>query len=99
MLRALLGDLSHNVSGDIVSVKFHNTVVEMIFAVAHQAGEQQIALTGGCFQNRYLTERAVFRLREEGFKPYWHHQIPPNDGGIAVGQIVGARRALKREAR
>ena len=99
MLKALLEDLSHNVSGNIISVKFHNTVVEMIVAVANQVGEQHIALTGGCFQNRYLTERAVYRLRAEGFEPHWHHQIPPNDGGIAVGQIVGAQCTLKREAR
>ena len=98
MLKALLEDLKQNMPCSTASVKFHNTVVEMIVAVAHQAGEQQIALTGGCFQNRYLTERAVHRLRTEGFKPYWHHQIPPNDGGIAVGQIVGAMRALKRKA-
>jgi hydrogenase maturation protein HypF len=67
--------------------------------MAHQAGERQIALTGGCFQNRYLTERAVHRLRAEGFEPYWHHQIPPNDGGIAAGQIVGALRTLKRKVK
>jgi hydrogenase maturation protein HypF len=99
MLKALLEDLNQNVPCNTVSVKFHNTVVEMIVAVAHQTGEKQIALTGGCFQNRYLTERAVYRLRAEGFEPCWHHQIPPNDGGISVGQIVGARRALKRKAK
>jgi hydrogenase maturation protein HypF len=98
MLKALLEDLKQNVPCNTVSVKFHNTLVEMIVAVAHQVGEKQIALTGGCFQNRYLTERAVYRLCAEGFEPCWHHQIPPNDGGIAVGQIVGARRTLKRKA-
>ena len=99
LLRTLLEDLKQNMPCSIASIKFHNTVVEMIVAVAHQVGEQQIALTGGCFQNRYLTERAVHRLHTEGFKPYWHHQIPPNDGGIAVGQIVGAMRALKKKVK
>ena len=99
MLEILLEDIKQNVPCSTVSIKFHNTVVEMIVAMSHQTGEQQIALTGGCFQNRYLTERAVHRLRAEGFIPYWHHQIPPNDGGIAVGQIVGARRALKRKVK
>jgi len=51
-------------------------------------------LTGGCFQNRYLTERAVGRLRAEGFRPYWHQRIPPNDGGIALGQVTGAARVV-----
>jgi hydrogenase maturation protein HypF len=49
-----------------------------------------LALSGGCFQNRYLTERAVFRLTEEGFRPSWPQRFPPNDGGIALGQIVAA---------
>ena len=49
-------------------------------------------LSGGCFQNRYLTERAVKRLREEGFRPYWHQRVPPNDGGIALGQVAAVSR-------
>jgi hydrogenase maturation protein HypF len=47
-------------------------------------------LTGGCFQNKYLTERAVRRLREDGFRPYWHQRVPTNDGGIALGQIAAS---------
>jgi hydrogenase maturation protein HypF len=62
----------------------------MIVAVARRVGEERVVLTGGCFQNKYLTERAIARLREEGFRVYWHQRIPPNDGGIALGQIVAA---------
>jgi hydrogenase maturation protein HypF len=51
-----------------------------------------VVLSGGCFQNRYLTERAVRRLSAEGFRPYWHQRVPPNDGGIALGQVVAAQR-------
>jgi len=51
-------------------------------------------LTGGCFQNKYLTERTIFRLRAEGFEPFWHRQVPPNDGGIAVGQVLAAAREV-----
>ncbi len=47
---------------------------------------------GGCFQNRYLTERTVRRLQAEGFRPYWHQRVPPNDGGIALGQVIAALR-------
>ena len=57
-------------------------------------GEQRVVLTGGCFQNRYLTERAVRRLQAEGFQPYWHQRVPPNDGGIALGQVVAALAQL-----
>ena len=74
-----------------ISAKFHNALVEMIVAVARLTGEPRVVLTGGCFQNRYLTERAVTRLRAEGFRPYWHQRIPPNDGGIALGQARRGR--------
>jgi hydrogenase maturation protein HypF len=70
-------------------------LIEGIVAVAEQVGKERIVLTGGCFQSRYLSERAVGRLRTEGFRPYWHQRIPPNDGGIALGQIVAASRALE----
>ncbi|MCG9889522.1 MAG: carbamoyltransferase HypF [Thermosynechococcaceae cyanobacterium MS004] len=79
-----------------IAAKFHNTLVDMIAAIAHQAGIAQVVLTGGCFQNRYLLERSIQRLRDEGFVPHWHHQIPPNDGGLAAGQILGARWALQQ---
>jgi hydrogenase maturation protein HypF len=67
-------------------------MAEMIVAVARRAGQERVALSGGCFQNRYLTERTVKRLRAEGFRPYWHQRIPPNDGGIALGQILAGSR-------
>ena len=58
------------------------------------AGETRVVLSGGCFQNRYLTERTIQRLRAEGFHPYWHQRVPPNDGGIALGQVTAAQREL-----
>jgi hydrogenase maturation protein HypF len=51
-----------------------------------------VALTGGCFQNRYLLERTVTRLAAEKFQPYWHQRVPTNDGGIALGQVMAAWR-------
>jgi hydrogenase maturation protein HypF len=75
-----------------ISTRVHNTLIEMMVAAAWRAEVPRVVLTGGCFQNRYLTERAIARLREEGFEPYWHHRIPPNDGGIAVGQVLAAVR-------
>jgi hydrogenase maturation protein HypF len=49
-----------------------------------------VLLSGGAFQNRFLTERAVERLRQEGLAPFWHRRVPPNDGGLAVGQALAA---------
>jgi hydrogenase maturation protein HypF len=90
MIRELLADVDRRESIGVMSAKFHNALAEMVVVVAKNIGEQKIALTGGCFQNRHLTERAIARLREENFTPYWHRQIPPNDGGIALGQAVAA---------
>jgi hydrogenase maturation protein HypF len=88
--RGILSDLKREVSIALISAKFHNTLAEVIVAVAKRCGHPQVALSGGCFQNRYLTERAATLLAQEGFRPYWHQHIPPNDGGIAFGQIVAA---------
>ncbi len=77
-----------------ISVKFHNALAEAVVGVARQVEQLRVALSGGCFQNRYLTERTVNRLRAEGFRPYWHQRVPPNDGGIAFGQAVAVRRML-----
>jgi hydrogenase maturation protein HypF len=55
-----------------------------------------VALTGGCFQNRLLTERAAQRLREAGFEVLLHRQVPTNDGGISLGQVAVAAAQLKR---
>jgi hydrogenase maturation protein HypF len=97
MLNGIAADVDRRQSVGVISAKFHNTLVETIVEIARRVGVSQIALTGGCFQNRYLTERAVRRLKESGFKPYRHQRIPANDGGIAVGQVVAARILEKQD--
>jgi hydrogenase maturation protein HypF len=82
-----------DVSAGEISAKFHNTLAEVIVSVARRFGVPRVALSGGCFQNRYLLERAVTRLRAERFQPYWHQRVPTNDGGIALGQVMAVRRA------
>jgi hydrogenase maturation protein HypF len=92
MIREILADVERKIPCGIISAKFHNALVEAIVAVAKRVGQNRVALSGGCFQNRYLTERAVRRLQAEGFRPCWHQRVPPNDGGIALGQVVAALR-------
>jgi hydrogenase maturation protein HypF len=84
MIRSILHDPSRAAS------RFHNTLAAAIVTVAQNVGEERVALSGGCFQNRCLTERTLTKLVEAGFKPYWHQRIPPNDGGLAVGQLIAA---------
>jgi hydrogenase maturation protein HypF len=92
LLAALLQDAARGQSVGLISAKFHNALAEAVVNVARHRGVPRVALSGGCFQNRYLTERTLRRLRDEGFQPYWPQRVPPNDGGIALGQIVAARR-------
>ncbi len=69
---------------------FHNSLVEAIFSVVSGAGTERVLLTGGCFQNALLTEKAAARLRGAGFTVFTHRLLPPNDGSIAAGQILAA---------
>jgi hydrogenase maturation protein HypF len=94
LIRAVLRDTASAISLARISKKFHNTLVEIILEVARRIAEERVVLTGGCFQNKVLLEGAVRRLEAEGFRPYWHQRVPPNDGGISLGQIVAASRLL-----
>ncbi len=98
MLREILADLEKRIPVGTISARFHNALVRAIVEAAVRAGHTQVALSGGCFQNALLLERAVHALRAAGLRPYWHQRIPPNDGGIALGQIVGAWRMRSRSS-
>ena len=93
---AILDDMNTGTGAGQIAARFHNGLAESAVDIARSAGEERVVLSGGCFQNRYLTERIVRRLREEGFRPYWHQRVPPNDGGIALGQITAAAEQLSR---
>ena len=92
MIREIVAEVSSGANAGLISVKFHNTLAEIIVEVANRIARDKVVLTGGCFQNRYLSERTVERLRVAGFKPYWHQLVPPNDGGISLGQMFVATR-------
>ena len=94
MVHAILCDVAGGVAVPEISAKFHNGLAEAAVAIARRSGLARIALSGGCFQNRYLLERVVTRLRTEKFQPYWHQRVPTNDGGVALGQIYAARNNL-----
>jgi hydrogenase maturation protein HypF len=95
MVQAILADVTAGIAVSAISAKFHNTLAAAIVAVAQRVGQERVVLTGGCFQNRHLTERTVRRLQAAGFRPYWHQRVPPNDGGIALGQIIAALRKAR----
>jgi hydrogenase maturation protein HypF len=94
-IEAIVNDVARARPVGDISAKFHNTLAEMVRVVALRIGEAKIILTGGCFQNRRLTEACLKRLLDAGFRPYWHQRIPPNDGGISLGQVVAAAATLR----
>jgi len=89
-IEALVLDVGRGISPAVASARFHGTLVEMIARVVEHTGEKTVALTGGCFQNRLLAERVVRRLRQNGIEVLLHRQVPPNDGGISLGQVAVA---------
>jgi hydrogenase maturation protein HypF len=94
LMQSILEDRQKQTAIATIATKFHNSLVEIMVTIANRVGTEQIVLTGGCFQNRYLTERAIQKLTQDKFRVYCHQNIPPNDGGIAAGQIIAALREL-----
>jgi len=98
LLSAVIEDLHQGISKERISVKFHNTVAQMINEMCHliadETGVNQVALSGGVFQNRLLLRKAVSLLESSGFQVFTHRQVPCNDGGISLGQAVIANFAV-----
>jgi hydrogenase maturation protein HypF len=94
MVEAILHD-SLGTLESVIAARFHNTLAEVIVRVAREVGRETVALSGGCFQNRLLTERALEGLRGAGHRVLLHRQVPPGDGGISLGQIAVAARRLQ----
>jgi hydrogenase maturation protein HypF len=97
LVRAILADRSAGVPPGRVSARFHNALAELAVSIARRwqpsAGSAAVVLSGGCFQNAPLARRVQARLTEAGFAVYTHGQVPPNDGGIALGQAaIAAQR-------
>ena len=98
-IQALIGDILKGVPVPRLSARFHNGVAEMVRQVCSeirsQTGLQEVALSGGVWQNMALLGRAEAGLLADGFKVYLHRQVPTNDGGIALGQVLVAAYQLQ----
>jgi len=100
LVEAVLAERSRGVATAVIARRFHNTLAAAVVAMARRAGHARVCLSGGCFQNRCLTEAVLAGLAAAGLRGYLHRQVPPNDGGIALGQVVvAAARWNPTEAR
>jgi hydrogenase maturation protein HypF len=92
LFTAVVEDLHQDISKGRISVKFHNTVAQMINEMCHliadETGISQVALSGGVFQNRLLLRKAVSLLESSGLRVFTHRQVPCNDGDVSLGQAV-----------
>jgi len=98
LFEAVMEDLGQDISKERISVKFHNTIARMIDEmcrlIANEAGINQVALSGGVFQNRLLLRKTIKLLESSGFQVFTHRQVPCNDGGISLGQAAIANFAV-----
>ncbi|MFO7741347.1 MAG: carbamoyltransferase HypF [Anaerolineae bacterium] len=100
VIRGVVADVKAGVPPGVIAAKFHNGVAAMIHDVCihlrEESGLNEVALSGGVFQNVALLERVLPLLRTSGFNVYTHHLVPPNDGGLSLGQAVIAAVKSKR---
>jgi hydrogenase maturation protein HypF len=89
---ALLADWRSGTPLPALAARFHNSVCALNLHISQEIrqahGIQTVALSGGVWQNQYLLEHTLKRLTKAGFEVLWHHQVPANDGGIALGQAM-----------
>ncbi|MDF0676049.1 MAG: carbamoyltransferase HypF [Nitrospira sp.] len=90
MISALLEDLRRGINPDKIAARFHAGLAAATVSLAQEAGLPRVVLTGGCFQNRLLLSLVRQRLEAAGFTVYSHALVPPNDGGLSLGQAVVA---------
>ena len=99
MIEQIVRDVLAAKSTGWISAAFHNTiaaiVTEVCLRLRSNEGIHRVCLSGGTFQNVYLVERTVASLRDNGFEVFLHSKVPPNDGGISLGQAVIANASLR----
>ena len=96
----IMGDLGRAVPKNIISTKFHNSVAAVIQTMVRRLrsshGLDEVALSGGTFQNLYLLNRTVRLLASDGVKVFTNRKVPCNDGGISLGQAYLVRERLRK---
>ena len=95
-MQHLIGEVKNDVDRAKISAKFHNTISEGLLGLAlacrAETDLNTVALSGGAFCNRYLTNRLIKQLKENDFSVLFNRKVPANDGGISVGQAAIAAR-------
>jgi hydrogenase maturation protein HypF len=97
VLSSIVQDIHANVSAGMIGARFHKTIAAIALEICCQARSQtklnEVALSGGSWQNQILLKLVRNGLKKEGFIVYSHQQVPTNDGGLALGQIAIANHS------
>jgi hydrogenase maturation protein HypF len=92
LIRAVARDVRLGTAAAIIGRRFHRTLAEMILAVCQRIRSRTnlnaVALTGGVFLNALLTEDVATLLAQDGFRVFRQRRVPPNDGGLCLGQLA-----------
>lgn len=100
LIEQIIGDLRNQIPVAVISARFHNSlarlVVELCKGLSIHYNTHTVALSGGVWQNRFLLERTLNSLKDSGFSPLIHRQVPTNDGGISLGQMMVAARTMEK---
>jgi hydrogenase maturation protein HypF len=95
-IRGIVCDLLNSLEKVTIATKFHNTIILAIFEsvndIRNKSGINKVVLSGGVFQNRYLSEGIMDLLLKNNFEVYSHSIVPANDGGLALGQLAVASK-------
>jgi hydrogenase maturation protein HypF len=95
-IRKIVKEVGIGVPSALISARFHNTIAaaaaEGCLRLRRSDGLNRVCLSGGTFQNAFLLCRLVAALRSHGFEVFLHSKVPPNDGGLSLGQAVVAAR-------
>jgi len=100
MIRAIVDDIQQNLPVHEIAMRFHCTIAELLATACLKAREQTglniVALSGGVFQNRLLLEQLILCLDAMSFQVYINRRVPPNDGGLSLGQLAVAAARLQK---
>ncbi len=101
LIRATINDLLAGIPVSEISGRFHNSIINMVLVgvnrIAMETGLNKVALSGGVFQNKIITNSIYQKLYAQGFQVYVNQQVPCNDGGIALGQMAVAQQLAQNQ--
>jgi hydrogenase maturation protein HypF len=100
LIRSIVSDMQHGVPRERIAACFHSSIAELLatacLLLREESGLNEVALSGGVFQNRLLFEQLEERLAQMAFRVYTNRRVPPNDGGLSLGQLAVAAARIQQ---